>query len=209
MTKGNIGKRREAVAGGRAAGEHAAEGCCNANQKPRSHDTARITWAKRMARVSEEFPLECPNCGGDSRLIAFITEPGPIRKILTHLGEPPPDGRNAQLRCSRAVRQPQDRRGSAIDRAILPSTGAPERPGDVEPRRRCKPVRTRQPGMPCGLPCHARVHSPCRSDFRPRSPPLICLPSQSPLTRFSSSDHKGHASSGIVRSSCRRFTEDL
>jgi len=30
----------------------------------------------------------CPGCGGDIRLIAFITEPGPIRKILTHLGEP-------------------------------------------------------------------------------------------------------------------------
>jgi len=41
-----------------------------------------------MARVGEEFPLECPNCGGDIRLIAFITEPGPIRKILAHLGEP-------------------------------------------------------------------------------------------------------------------------
>ena len=38
-----------------------------------------------MARVGEEFPLECPACGGDIRLIAFITEPGPIRKILTHL----------------------------------------------------------------------------------------------------------------------------
>ena len=41
-----------------------------------------------MARVGEGFPLECPNCGGDIRLIASITEPGPIRKILTHLGEP-------------------------------------------------------------------------------------------------------------------------
>ena len=27
-------------------------------------------------------------CGGDILLIGFITEPGPIRKILTHLGEP-------------------------------------------------------------------------------------------------------------------------
>jgi len=44
--------------------------------------------AKLMARVGEEFPLECPGCGGDIRLIAFITDPGPIRKILTHLGEP-------------------------------------------------------------------------------------------------------------------------
>jgi hypothetical protein len=41
-----------------------------------------------MARVGEVFPLECPNCGGDIRLIAFITEPGPIQKVLTHLGEP-------------------------------------------------------------------------------------------------------------------------
>ena len=38
--------------------------------------------------MGEGFPLECPGCGGDIRLIAFITEPEPIRKILTHLGEP-------------------------------------------------------------------------------------------------------------------------
>jgi hypothetical protein len=61
---------------------------CAANQKPRSHDTSRIAWARLLARVGEEFPLECPNCGGDIRLIAFITEPGSIRNILTHLGEP-------------------------------------------------------------------------------------------------------------------------
>jgi len=41
-----------------------------------------------MAWVGEEFPLECPACGGDIRLIAFITEPEPVRKILTHVGEP-------------------------------------------------------------------------------------------------------------------------
>ena len=41
-----------------------------------------------MARVGGEFPLECPGCGGDIRLIALITDLGPIRKILTHLGEP-------------------------------------------------------------------------------------------------------------------------
>ncbi len=32
--------------------------------------------------------MACPNCGGDIRLISFITDPGPIRKILTHVGEP-------------------------------------------------------------------------------------------------------------------------
>jgi len=41
-----------------------------------------------MARVGEEFPLECPNCGGDIRLTAFIAKPKPFHKILTHLGEP-------------------------------------------------------------------------------------------------------------------------
>ncbi len=37
---------------------------------------------------AEAFPLACPACGGDIRLIAFITAPAPIRKTLLHLGEP-------------------------------------------------------------------------------------------------------------------------
>ena len=61
--------------------------CCAAGASP-FHDTSRIAWAKLLARIGERFPLECPACGGDIRLIAFITEPGPIRKILMHLGEP-------------------------------------------------------------------------------------------------------------------------
>jgi hypothetical protein len=85
---GNIGKRGQAATCGHGGDGHAAGGCSDAPQKPRSHDTSRIAWAKLMARVGEEFPLECPGCGGDIRLISFITEPGPIRKILTHLGEP-------------------------------------------------------------------------------------------------------------------------
>jgi hypothetical protein len=88
LAVGNVGKQRDATTGRHADGRHAAEGCCNTHEKPRSHDTSRIAWAKLMARVGEEFPLECPNCGGDIRLISFITEPGPIRKILAHLGEP-------------------------------------------------------------------------------------------------------------------------
>ena len=85
---GNVGKQRDATIShplplGDGRGE-----CAPNHAKPRSHDTSRIAWAKLLARVGEEFPLECPTCGGDIRLIAFITEPGPIRKILTHLGEP-------------------------------------------------------------------------------------------------------------------------
>ena len=83
---GNVGKRQEAATGGHTDDGRVTGGCCDATQKPRSHNTSRIAWAKLMARVGEEFPLACPACGGDIRLIAFITDPGPIRKILTHLG---------------------------------------------------------------------------------------------------------------------------
>jgi len=85
---GNVGKQRDATTGGHAEAGHAARNCCGTHAKPRSHDTSRIAWAKLIARVGEEFPLLCPACGGDIRLISFITDPGPIRKILMHLGEP-------------------------------------------------------------------------------------------------------------------------
>jgi hypothetical protein len=83
LAVGNVGKQRDAVTGGLDT-----EDCCGKKGKPRSHDTSRMAWAKLMERVAEEFPQHCPSCGGDIRLIAFITEPGPIRKVLTHLGEP-------------------------------------------------------------------------------------------------------------------------
>ncbi|MCX7414924.1 MAG: hypothetical protein NTY25_00295 [Planctomycetia bacterium] len=86
--KGNVGKQSNTATGGHAGDGHANGGCCESNDKPRPHDTSRIAWAKLMARVGEKLPIECPACGRDIRLIAFITEPGPIRKILAHLAEP-------------------------------------------------------------------------------------------------------------------------
>jgi hypothetical protein len=74
----------------------------------------RQAWGKLMARVGEEFPLECPACGGDIRLIVSIAEPGPIRKILTHLGEPlerPPlsPARGPPTECAEFVQVHHDR----------------------------------------------------------------------------------------------------
>ena len=77
MAIGNLGNQGEA-----------ADGTDRTDEKACSHDTSRIAWAKLLARVGEEFPLACPNCGGDVRLISFITQPETIRKILTHLREP-------------------------------------------------------------------------------------------------------------------------
>ncbi len=39
-----------------------------------------------IARIYEVFPLVCPMCGGNMRLIAFITEGVQIRRILEHIG---------------------------------------------------------------------------------------------------------------------------
>jgi hypothetical protein len=49
---------------------------------------ARYAWALLLARIHEVFPLVCPRCGGEMRIIAFITDAGAVREILSHLGEP-------------------------------------------------------------------------------------------------------------------------
>jgi hypothetical protein len=66
LAVGNVGKQRPAANNAHAG--HDAVDCCGTHAKLRSHDTSRIAWAKLMARVGEEFPLECPACGGDIRL---------------------------------------------------------------------------------------------------------------------------------------------
>ena len=109
---GNVGKRHEAAANGLARDGHGTGGCCDAahaHQKPRSHDTSRIAWAKLMARVGEEFPLECPTCGGDIRLIAFrlLSECETIPGLRT-LG----NLRLLRTSCPRTGADPEDPRGS-------------------------------------------------------------------------------------------------
>jgi hypothetical protein len=59
---------------------------------PPKRSKAHYLWAVLIARIFEVFPLLCPMCGGQMRLIAFITEGMQIRKILDHIGvdsEPP------------------------------------------------------------------------------------------------------------------------
>lgn len=53
---------------------------------------AHYLWAVLIARIYEVFPLLCPICGGQMRIIAFITYSADIRQILNHIGvdaEPP------------------------------------------------------------------------------------------------------------------------
>ena len=54
---------------------------------------SRSTWARLIAQVYEVDPLVCPRCSAPMRILAVITEPEEVRKILRHLvkiGRSPP-----------------------------------------------------------------------------------------------------------------------
>jgi hypothetical protein len=62
----------------------------------------RRLWVALIRRIYEVDPLVCPRCGEPMRIIAFITEPKVIRKILRHIEtkaagtrDPPPDAGTA------------------------------------------------------------------------------------------------------------------
>jgi hypothetical protein len=45
----------------------------------------RLTWAQRLKRAFEFDVTVCPLCGGTLRVIADITDPAIIDKILSHV----------------------------------------------------------------------------------------------------------------------------
>jgi hypothetical protein len=51
-----------------------------------------------LARIYEVFPLVCPRCGAEMRIIAFITDAPTVRDILERLGEPTAPPRIAPAR---------------------------------------------------------------------------------------------------------------
>ncbi len=54
---------------------------------PRSR-SSRMLWAQFLARIYEVLPLLCPACGGEMRIISFITLPSTVQDILLHLDLP-------------------------------------------------------------------------------------------------------------------------
>ena len=47
-----------------------------------SSKESRAAWARLIAKVFEADPLICRHCGSPMRIVAVITEPQPVRKIL-------------------------------------------------------------------------------------------------------------------------------
>ena len=63
------------------------------NGKGSPSSPARYRWATLLARIYEVLPLRCPACGGEMKVLAFITDALTVRRILRHLGispRPPP-----------------------------------------------------------------------------------------------------------------------
>ena len=66
-----------------------------------------VDWASLLRRTFEVDVLACAHCGGRLRVLSVITEPGPVRRILEHLGldaDAPPVAR---------ARDPTDERDEA------------------------------------------------------------------------------------------------
>ena len=107
---------------------------------PPKRAPAHYLWAVLIARIYEVFPLLCPMCGGQMRLIAFITEGAQIRRVLEHIGvesEPP--------------------RPLHIGKVLLTLCWAPAIP-TISAREIVWPRRRRQRrcrGAVCGWPCGA------------------------------------------------------
>ena len=55
---------------------------------PPRRSKAHYLWAVLIARIFEVFPLLCPLCGGQMRIIALITHSADVRHMLDHIGVP-------------------------------------------------------------------------------------------------------------------------
>lgn len=56
-----------------------------AEEVPPALHEARQRWAELLRRIFELDPLRCPHCGQEMRIVAFITVPAVIDRILAHL----------------------------------------------------------------------------------------------------------------------------
>ena len=70
----------------------------NSPAAPSASARSRSTWAELLRRVFALDVLTCPHCGGPRSIIAQLTDPIVVRKILTHLGHPTEPPRSAPAR---------------------------------------------------------------------------------------------------------------
>jgi len=58
--------------------------CATEDEDPDWVKTRRRSWARLLRRIYELNPFVCPRCEGEMKIIAVITEPGVVDRILKH-----------------------------------------------------------------------------------------------------------------------------
>ena len=80
MKRWRIGSIAQAAIAAVAPASASAEPACA------YHRAARVSWARLLKRVFTIDLEQCPNCGGELKIIAAIIDAPLIERILTHLG---------------------------------------------------------------------------------------------------------------------------
>ncbi|MFQ6046581.1 MAG: transposase [Gemmatimonadales bacterium] len=80
----------------RKAGSHEQPWVVEAEAMPPALPEVRRRWAELLRRIFEVNPLRCPRCSHAMRVVALITEPSVIDRLLTHLRRQAPPARPAR-----------------------------------------------------------------------------------------------------------------
>ena len=78
------GRRRRQVEADAKSAEAPDQAACQPNTLP-DERRLRRRWSQLIKRVYEVDPLECPSCGADMRVVAFILDHDVVDAILRHL----------------------------------------------------------------------------------------------------------------------------
>ena len=70
---------------GEATGPDPVRDASSGDRPTPTSNPARIRWAVLLARVYGVLPLLCPACGGELKILAFLTDPPVVSRILLHL----------------------------------------------------------------------------------------------------------------------------
>ena len=95
----------------------------------------RLPWAELFKRVWRTDVLRCERCGGQMKVLAFVTERPAIRKMLDHLGLPftgprspgPAAPRNSTSLAERSPRQTRGQRSFVVRSKIVGASCAESR----------------------------------------------------------------------------------
>jgi len=159
---------------------------------PAPASPARIRWAVLLARIYDVLPLLCPACGGEMRILAFLTDPPVVSAILLHLDLPhkPPAFDPAE------PKPIPDQRFASVPSSSTspcPTTSTSEAAPPVRPTGGFSSQRLPRPSAHLAGPLpHPELSPLARRTLAPRRPPPPRLPCSAPSPRAPSHIASSH-----------------